>query len=31
MVRLQNSGLAVVLPIKYAIALLDKNKITYEH
>jgi S1-C subfamily serine protease len=27
----QNSGLAVVLPIKYAIALLDKNKITYEH
>ncbi len=27
----QNSGLAVVLPIKYAIALLDKNKISYEH
>jgi len=28
---MQNSGLAVVLPIKYAIELLDKNKITYEH
>lgn len=30
-ILMQNSGLAVVLPIKYAIALLDKNKISYEH
>jgi len=28
---MQNSGLAIVLPIKYGIALLDKNKISYEH
>src|SRR5437899_1368252 len=28
---MQNSGLAIVLPIKYGISLLDKNKISYEH
>jgi S1-C subfamily serine protease len=27
----QNSGLAIVLPIKYAMLLLDKNKINYDH